>query len=762
MRTDEQDKPPDSSFVSCSADRQVSNLTWAACGAGAAVFALGLTVIIGWHIKMPAIIQLNPAFVPMQYNTAIGFLLSGAAILLAAFGCRKWIIYPGMIISLIGMLTLIEYLFALSLGIDELFMKHYISVATSHPGRMAPNTALNFFMIGTALVLIGLDRYTLGRLQSIALLVAVTLGLSAVSLLGYLANIPAAYGWGRLTRMAVHTSAGFIILGIGLGAITWRLGRTERAWLPIALSVTAATVSISLWQALKSHIHEQAVGVEDDLVLVFGLLMAIALYLITALAKKTELAASAAEAANDKFLVEIYERKKVEEELKEYRDQLEHMVAERTTELETSNRKLSLKIEDLKLMAEERRRNDTLQAVMYFISEIGLRIEDLDVVCRKIVEKVGETTDFPMVAIELHDEQRQKMVFKAVTGFKPPKGVETLEIPVAESLSGKAVRSGNPVIVSNALELPEYSNEFLRSLNINTFLSLPMSVHNKIIGTLSLAHTKAFQVDDQLLQWLQGLANYIAALINRKQAEAEIERLYINTREYAMRLEALNKELETFTYSASHVLKTPLRCIHGFSQVLLEECGGRVDEEGRRMLKIVSTNAVNMGQYLDDMLEYSDLGKKQVSPSLTDMDKAVKAVIAELNPLTYGRNVQFDIKPLWPVPADKDMLHVILRKLLSNALKFTRPKMNARIAIGGKNEKGLNIFYVKDNGIGFDMRYANKLFVRFQHLHGDEELKGTGMGLAVVKRLVEKHNGRVWAEGVVNEGATFYFALPDK
>jgi signal transduction histidine kinase len=235
---------------------------------------------------------------------------------------------------------------------------------------------------------------------------------------------------------------------------------------------------------------------------------------------------------------------------------------------------------------------------------------------------------------------------------------------------------------------------------------------------------------------------------------------YIAQRERAQdMLLASNQELEAFSYSVSHDLRTPLRAIDGFSRILLEEYRDRLDDEGQRLLNVVRDSTENMARLIDDILAFSRAGREDVNLSEIDMADLARRVFDELKP-PAGRKIEFDMHTLPVAFADTAMMRQVLTNLLSNAIKFTRPRGTAKIEIGGRAERAESIYYVKDNGVGFDPRYVSKLFGVFQRLHTTDEFEGTGIGLAIVRRIVAKHGGRVWAEGKIDEGATFYFSLP--
>ena len=226
------------------------------------------------------------------------------------------------------------------------------------------------------------------------------------------------------------------------------------------------------------------------------------------------------------------------------------------------------------------------------------------------------------------------------------------------------------------------------------------------------------------------------------------------------KLAATVEELETFAYSVSHDLRAPLRAIDAFSRILLDDYADKLDGEARRLLKVVRDSTVMMSRLIDDILNLSRVGRLEMTPRPVDMGKLVGSVLAsELGSATTGRELAIDIGALPEAHCDPVLLRHVWLNLLDNAIKFTAPKPHARIEIGGTSGEGEAVYFVRDTGVGFDMRYVDKLFGTFQRLHGSE-FAGTGIGLAIVRRIVRRHGGRVWAESKVGEGATFYFALP--
>ena len=249
-------------------------------------------------------------------------------------------------------------------------------------------------------------------------------------------------------------------------------------------------------------------------------------------------------------------------------------------------------------------------------------------------------------------------------------------------------------------------------------------------------------------------------ITSQKQGEAKILELNLALRTQLDQLAATNRELEAFSYSVSHDLRAPLRHIIGFVDLLNAKSQAALDEKSRHYLDVISEAAKKMGVLIDDLLAFSRMGRSEMMRGWVDLDLLVKEITNDLQADVKGREISWEIAPLPVVLGDSAMLRQVLVNLIGNAVKFSRSRPQARIEIGAIEGEHETEVYVRDNGVGFDAAYANKLFGLFQRLHANEEFEGTGVGLAIVQRIVLRHGGKVWAEGIVDGGATFWFSLP--
>lgn len=250
-------------------------------------------------------------------------------------------------------------------------------------------------------------------------------------------------------------------------------------------------------------------------------------------------------------------------------------------------------------------------------------------------------------------------------------------------------------------------------------------------------------------------------ITERKRRDQEIESLNQELAKRSTELESINKELEAFAYSVSHDLRAPLRHMAGYSELLQKRASSALDQKGNHYMAMIMESAKRMGNLIDDLLAFSRIGRAETQKTVVSLAQLAREALAEVRQDTEGRNIAWKIGALPDFYGDRSMLRLVLVNLISNAIKFTRTRTQPEIEIGCSEGNGNElVVFVRDNGVGFDMKYVNKLFGVFQRLHQSDEFEGTGIGLATVQRIIHRHGGKVWAEGMVDSGATFYFSAP--
>jgi K+-sensing histidine kinase KdpD len=383
----------------------------------------------------------------------------------------------------------------------------------------------------------------------------------------------------------------------------------------------------------------------------------------------------------------------------------------------------------------------------------------LDQVVKAAIENVLALNRYDLVLCYLHDDNQL-----VLQGISPEAAIEFYSKTQShiECLTGQAAQTGKPIYSIDVTADTRCTRSEVKESGLQSFAAMPLRSGEDIIGVLGLAtlHEHDFSLEST---FLETMANQIATATQNALLHSEVQEyasdLERRVKQRTAQLENTNKELEAFAYSVSHDLRGPLRAIDGYSNILLEDYGSRLDEEGRDFLQRLRQSSQHMGQLIDDLLKLSRLTRQEMTREKVDLGALAVEVFRELNSVEMDRKIVFTVGDELTALADARLMQVALANLFSNAIKFTRKVPQAEIEFDAWIENGEKIFFVRDNGAGFDMRYANKLFAVFERLHSASEFEGNGIGLATVQRIINRHGGRLWAEGAINQGATFYFTL---
>jgi len=754
---------------------------WAAA---AGVFAgfVGIVVLIGWQFRIPFLKAPFPATTStfMAPNTALCFILLGLSLWLQrrkGGGVRSSFLGKACtaFVFVFGSLTLLEHMTSLDLGIDRLFFAHRLSDWTlvGPPGRFAWNTALAFVPLALALLL--LDRKW--KEQPLSEILALAAGLVAFfGLIGYWYGIPylsgVTVGSTFVLRMALHTAITFLALSTGVffartedGVAALLLNRDISGAIARRLLVTIVIVLPLLgWLRLKAE-EVGIVGPEHGSVL----LVCVAVTVLSALALDTaqqlrrqniereyvealRLLAAIIESSDDAILSEsldgfITTWNKGAERLYGY------------TAAEAIGQSISLVVppehqEELHDLLQCIRRGEGVERhESVRLCKDGRRVY-VSLTLSPLKDESGRITGASAIVRDITGRKQAEKRIAHLASFP-----ELNPAPIFETdLEGK-ISYANPSALrmfqsrqadamlrewASLLELFKTGRErgITREVEVDGVFFLQEIYHTPEPGTV-----RAYLVD----------------ITGRKQVEDDIQQLNEELEQRVMErtaeLAASNKELEAFTYSVSHDLRAPLRHIDGFSKILLERYSGDLDAKGRHYLEEVRTATQNMGRLVDELLELSRIGRQELQLQFAGLSSLFEEVRTELMKDTGSRQIEWRIASLPFVECDLTLMRQVVTNLLSNAVKFTRPRDRAVIEVGQMQQGIETVVFVRDNGVGFKMKYAYKLFGVFQRLHRAEDFEGTGVGLATVQRIIHKHNGRVWAEAELDQGATFYFTL---
>jgi len=690
--------------------------------AGLIAALAGILVLAGWLFGIDFLKTVVPSGYPMRANAAACFTLCGAALWLIgreSRGAARGIGQACAVLAvLIGLATLAEQVFGIDLGIDQLLFLEVPGFQIPHPGRMPLPASVNFVLLGCALIL--LDAET-RRGWRPAQLLALPAGLIA-----FLVTFDHVLGLkGPATGMALHGALLFGLLSLGV-----LLARPEKGLTAVLVSpraggavvrrlvpscvATLVVVGCLRWMGQRVGLY----GTEFGVILMVTSAVVVIAVLIWMNARALDRA-----------------------------DEEREHAAE---ELRTSERELALRnrIGSIVLILDDEMYNEVLKVILEGLqSRYG------------VFGHIDEDGALVVPSMTRHIWDRCQVAAKTLTFPRDAWG---------NSSWPRAIREKRTIYSNEAsTETPE------GHIEIRRHISLPILFQGEVIGLFQVANKESDYTEADIRS-LDSIAGHIAPILaarlqrdreerKRQRAAEEVSRLNAELERRVVQrtaeLEAKNKELEAFTYSVSHDLRAPLRHMDGFARLLHEECSGQLDETAGHYLDRIQQGSRQMGRLVDDLLDLARVGRQDLRRQATGLNSLVEEVLRDLAPEVKDRNIEWRVARLPFVDGDPHLLKQVFMNLISNAIKFTRPRQQAVIEIGQIAKDGRVAVYVRDNGIGFSMKYADKLFKVFQRLHRPEDFEGTGVGLATVQRIIHKHGGQVWAEGQLDKGATFYFAL---
>lgn len=417
-------------------------------------------------------------------------------------------------------------------------------------------------------------------------------------------------------------------------------------------------------------------------------------------------------------------------------------------------------------IAQERLNNYTerlqiLNRLMRIISS-SLEIENI---FNSFITELGQRIQFDRSGIVLLNNEKDKWIIDRMWSTYKPIIAEKQWRNVKGSVIGEVLREGVPFVENRLGERGEFNESSeLQKEGIKSRAIFPLKIQDQIIGFFTQGSTKqnAFNRDD--IELLTSLSDFLSIAVQNSNLYEKIkqmnEELEQRVQDRTLELNELNKELEGFAYSVSHDLKAPLRAIEGFAKVLIEDNKDNLDKDAIRVLNIIIQNSQKMSILINDLLTFSRASRHEINQIKLNINEIIYSALAQLCTYTDNNNVDIDIQDNIPSAiGDKSMIQLVIMNLLSNAFKFSSSKRKPKIKIGFSENGDEIVYYVKDNGVGFNMKYYDKLFGVFQRLHSDDEFEGTGVGLALVQKIIQKHGGKVWAESEINKGAAFYFSL---
>lgn len=716
--------------------------------------AMSVIVLRGWFLQDASVVQVNPDYAPMQFNTALCFLLASGSLWLLSNRRLKSSLVLAISCAALSGASGLQYLLGINLGIDTLFVDPFTTVRTSHAGRMAPNTAANFFVVSMGVLVACLKP---GKKRSVVLGFsggAFVFAIALVALLGYGTGLEGALTWGEFTRMALHTALGFLALGATLILIAIQLGTFESIFdiplLPIIASTGVLLLVVLIWLALQTtfslHLQSQLDKHDEALSAVLKTYLEQNSHAVERMAQRSELN------ARDALLNFDHESNSYLEDFTDMAAMawLDRNAAIRRT-ANSPSLPMSVPIGTLfreAYFSQPGTPQTTFQLLRDSSHEVYLLIlvrvhsngefngylaavSRLDILLENLLASYGD----PLYVVDMSINGRllnidNKTVDPRWTS-QSPTGFQQLPLDIVVRASPELVKAWHTALPTVFLFVG-----LLLVMLVGTVLTLLQSTHRMTLA-LGEANLKLQNSLDQT-----------------KQARAELE---IKTRA----LEHSNKDLENFASIAAHDLKEPLRKVTTFGDRLDAYIGEHLDDRSRKYLDAMVHAAERMDSLLDSLLAYSRVSTRGHAFENTDLNSILQAVTSDLSELIRENNAQINLGNLPVVQADQAQMRQLFQNLIANALRYRKEGIDPVIKIRQEPGDGNYITVtIADNGIGFEQQHADSIFEAFKRLHSRTEYPGSGMGLAVCKRIMERHRGTIRAEGIPGRGAKFILHFP--
>jgi len=782
---------------------------------GVGCLAVGVTYMAAWLGHVTVILRSSGSR-PLYFNTALALAVTGAALVLLARWRWRWAVtVAGAFDVLLGLLVLAEYALRRGLGIDQLAVRVHYTVAHGAPGRLAINTAVCLVLTG-----IGLAALAPGRRRPVPAAVALAASLIAaialVAAFGYASNIPVAYRWERLSGMTLLTALTLVALAVALLAAAWRHTApgpgTLPRWLPLPAGVLALGVSVGIWLTLTGkagHDGRVDAGSAAAAAAVLGLLMACLVTLVAWLNQRANVRSWLAQAEAQRRAEAEAQARASESRTRQFLDAMPVAVFVATTDAQPHYankeaerllgqgvlpRPTGLGLSDVYqtfVTGTDQRYPPEVGPVNRALRGQSSHVEDMEV-----RQPGGNKLQLEMWGRPVFDAAGQ--IEYAIAAFADISERNTRERTIAAQATLLDL-AHDAVLVRDVTGQITYWNagaEQTYGFTRSQALGQPSHELLQTEFPVSLADIEAKAAqggwDGELRhrcadgrsivvesRWVArpgptGEVEFIEVnrdITARKAAEREAqwnteevqglnEDLKTQIEQRTEHLERANRNLESFAYSIAHDLRTPLRGMSGFAEALAEDYSDVLDEAGRDYAARIQTASQRMAALIDDLLQLAQVSRAEITPEPVDLSEEAGVICEQLRAADPGRQADITIQPGIVVSADRSLIRLVLGNLLENAWKFTAGRESARIEFGSVMAgDGTRCCVVRDNGAGFDPAYAHKLFQPFQRLHAASDFPGTGIGLASVRQIIERHGGRAWAESTAGTGASFYFSL---